>query len=196
MRGKTCEVKAAQPKDGSNRGGAAGGGKGFRNDRGDPKHFSGFVHQGPPFPGIPPMDPVSFPQPPPGAMMGAAPMHHYPFFPPGPGYMPPIYTQPASMPYHHPQAQQQQFQLVGYAGAFNPAPPPYPIVGQEPMQDGPSFVPLLHPGHSQPYPPSLPMMHTMAPAAPMSYPQSSVMQPVAPGIPYKDDEGIKDGVNS
>lgn len=164
MRGKTCELKAAEPKEAGN-----GRGKAIRVDRQDPHKFAAYI---PPQVYHPP-DTLAYPP----QSLDAPPLP-YPYYAPGvPGFMAPM---------------------------FYPGPPvqpnmPPPFVGQYtdpheaiPVQNHPMPPPAHHP-HAYAF---IPVM-AMPPAMPPShhhhhhhhpYPPTSVMQPVAPGIPAKEDD--------
>ena len=169
MRGKTCEVKAAQPKDAGQR-----GGRGFRGDRRDHQKYGqgGYSH---PFAGFQPPDAVNYPPP----HLDVMAMHHYPYHPHGiPGYPAPMYFPPGgpAAPPVHPSFVPTGAP-ISHLGPY--------MMGHESLPSGPPSgihavppVPLNHPQY----------VPTMPPPTQMAYPQS-VMQPVAPGLPTKDDDG-------
>jgi hypothetical protein len=206
MRGKTCEVKVAEPKEKgrAQRGGPAG--KTIRQGYYDNHNHQQFAHAQPP--------PVVFH---PEAMGMAYPaqyqyysqeavatspmhihmMHPYPYYA-GYGYMTPMYYPPGAPPI--PPMMPPAVGEYEYAGAV---PPPYPMgpysYAMDPMEQAiaaPAYYPS--PTTTSTYPQQangyacIPLMATPVPApAPLApaYPQqTSVMQPVAPGIPVKDDD--------
>ena len=173
MRGKTCEVKAAQPKDGSNN----RGGRGYRGDRrGHQKYGQGGYTDSYPG-GFQPPGVLSFAPPHPDVLA----MHHYAYHPHGmPGYPVPMYypsgapTGPPGHPSYIPTGAP-----ISHHGPY--------MMGAEAVQatQPPSGIPPGPPVPPNAQPQFAPMMNGQAQ---MGYPHS-VMQPVAPGLPTKEEDG-------
>ena len=212
MMGKTCEVKAAQPKDATQgsqnhqRGRRSGGGmRGFRGPNNGPVNG---MPVPPPFPyqahhNYPFMDPMaSYPPQDVPPVMGA-PAGPYAGYPPVPGYVAPMYfptnmAPPANVPTfpmapgHQPYMMEHAYATPPPAGPMNVGQPVAipPVLPADPMQVHPqafAFIPVMAASGVPP------------PGQPSTAPpqQASVMQPVAPGLPIKPEEASpNDNVSS
>ena len=173
MRGKTCEVKAAQPKDGGNR-----FGKNFRGDRRE--HYKIPSPHPHPYSGFNPPDAMGYP-PPPGDPMA---VQHYHFHPHGvPSYMPMYYP---GVP-NPPQSPAHFLHGVAPMNYHHHVPPTYMMGhGMENVASGVTMPPAPHGNPPQVFG-FMPFVPAAHPPPQSSYTQTSVMQPVAPGIPSKED---------